>query len=50
MMTEVMVVMTEGEDGSTVHEEEVATDVVDVVTIVAEGIGGAKREAKNNRT
>jgi hypothetical protein len=48
MKTEVMIAMTVEEDALMVHEEEVATDaVIEAVTIVVEGIGGAKREAKN---
>ena len=54
MKAGVMIAITVEEDGSMVHEEEVATDVVDamidVVTeeaTVAEAIGGVRCEAKN---
>jgi hypothetical protein len=55
MRAEVMVAMTAEEGDSMVHEEEVATDVMDAeidvvveeATIVAEMIGGVRYEAKN---
>ena len=52
MRADVMIAMTVEEGGLMVHEEEVATDVVvdaviDEATIVAEAIGGVRREAKN---